>query len=508
MLTINWLLYRLPKIRLFIQDHWVTVTSMILAVFVGVFTLKLGTIYSLGLLVAVMVFVATLKYPEFIILLIIGYASGLFPVQFNYSLQVAGRGLFLTDLLFFSLMAALFLKLLARKDGFVRTPLDVPLLILGVAVVIGAATATSFHGIDFSYTTPEARTVLYYLIFFPVTNLIRSEGQLNRLIRGLFLIGILMALMMIGQGIFGASITPIDQSSIRGGGEVIRFFTPGTVTVQLTLMVLICSLAILTDDHRRYMKFVLIIVLSLALLLTVARNLVFSTAISLAVLAVLLRKRQLPRLVVNAISITAIASVALAAFQALGIGPDIIKYLSSNLSRLSHLFTTSVLSPDETLAWRWKEIHYAWQKLMDSPILGIGLFTPYRPPFYPGDPLMAYIHNAYISLWLKTGLLGLSAFLWLSFRFLSRGFRYWRRIPDSFLSTTCLRASFDVFGDDRKQSGGALVCPKPESSSIRDCLRNKRADLLISNCGKEILERSISRWIRRPSTRKSTTWSQ
>jgi O-antigen ligase len=388
----------------------------------------------------------TYKYPEVIILLIIGYVSRLLPVKFNYYLRVAGRGFFLTDFLFLALIGVIFLRLLANKNHkFVKTRLDIPLLIFALAVVIGATTATFIHKVNFSDTTPEARMLLYYLIFFPVTNLIRSEGQLNRLIRGLFLIGILIALMMIIQAIFGPSINLIDQSYLLNSGEVIRFFNPGFVAVHLTLMVLLCSWAIRVDDHRQYLKLVLIIVLGIGLLLTLGRNVLISTALSLGVLAFLLRKRQLPRLVVNAVFMTAIASGIFAAIQILGIESNILRYFSSYIGRFTHLFTTPVLSPEENLAWRWNEFRYAWPKLMESPILGIGLYTPYRPPFYVGDHLLSYIHNTYLWLWLKTGLLGLLAFLWLSFRFLSRGFRYWRSIPDSFLRATILGLTLMYF---------------------------------------------------------------
>jgi O-antigen ligase len=244
--------------------------------------------------------------------------------------------------------------------------------------------------------------------------------------------------MMVIQGLLGSSINLIDKSSLQGSGEVIRFYNPGTVIVHLTLMVLLCSLAIRVDNHGRFLKLSLIIVLGVALLLTLGRNLFISTAISLGVLAILLRKRQLPRLVVNAVFITAIAIGILATIQVLGTGPNIVRYFSLYISRFTHLFTTPVLSPEETLAWRWNEILHAWPKLLQNPILGIGLSTRYRPPFYVGDQLLAFIHNAYLWLWLKTGLLGLVAFLWLSFRFMSRGFRYWRTTPGGFLRATVL----------------------------------------------------------------------
>jgi hypothetical protein len=431
--------YRQAGTRLFAQNHWFIFVSMISGSLLGLSIINREPLQTLGILVGLITILVTFKYPEVVILLIIGYASRLIPVQFNYSLKLAGRGFFLTDFLFFLLMAVIFLKLLAdRNYRLVKTPLDMPLLILAVAVIVGAATATFIHGVKFSYTTPEARILLYYLIFFAVTNLIRSEGQLNRLIQGLFIIGILIALMMVIQAILGPSINLIDKSTLKGSGEVLRFFNPGAVMVHLTLMVFLCSLAIRVDDHRQYLRLVLISVLGTALLLTLGRHILFSTAISLGVLAILLRKRQLSRLVVNAVFITAIASGIFAAVQILGIGPNILQYFSLYVGRFTHLFTTSVLSPDETLAWRWNEILYAWPKLLKNPIFGIGFYTSYRPPFYVGDQLLGYIHNAYVWLWLKTGVLGLFAFLWLSFRFMSRGFRYWRSIPDGFLRATIL----------------------------------------------------------------------
>lgn len=102
------------------------------------------------------------------------------------------------------------------------------------------------------------------------------------------------------------------------------------------------------------------------------------------------------------------------------------------------MFSSTILSPEETLAWRWKEIQYAWMQIVQNPIFGIGLKTPYRPAFYKGDQLTTYIHNAYLWIWLKTGLLGLVAFLWLSVRFLVRGFQHWRDSEDHFLRAVTL----------------------------------------------------------------------
>lgn len=432
-------LYRQARASLFSQNHWFIYMSIISGLFLGLSIIKWGPLPSMGILVGLIGILVAFRYPELVILVMLGYAFRLIPTQFNYSVQVAGRHFFLIDFLFLSLIAIIFIRPLMDKSfRLVKTPLDVPLLIFAVAVVIGAATATLKHDVNFSDTTPEARILLLYLIFFPVTNLIRSERQLNRLIKGFLLMGILIALMMLAQFMVGPSISLIDKSDLWGSGEVIRFYNPGTTAVYLTFMVLLCGVAIQSDDHRRYLRYLLIIVLSLALLLTLGRNLVFSTAISLGVLVILLGKRHLSRLVVSPILIAAIASGILVTFQLLGMGGDFLRYLTSYVDRISHLFTAGVLSPEETGVWRWKEILYAWPKLMDNPILGVGLYTPYRPPFYVGENLIRFIHNAYLFLWLKTGLLGLIAFLGLSYRFLSRGFRFWRSSSNTLFCMTIL----------------------------------------------------------------------
>ncbi|MCK4815830.1 hypothetical protein KA005_08670, partial [bacterium] len=60
-------------------------------------------------------------------------------------------------------------------------------------------------------------------------------------------------------------------------------------------------------------------------------------------------------------------------------------------------------------------------------------FSPYEHPY-----LRLYIHNTYLSLWLKTGLVGLVSFLWFSLVFIRRGFRQWRHVQNGFLRSIML----------------------------------------------------------------------
>lgn len=110
------------------------------------------------------------------------------------------------------------------------------------------------------------------------------------------------------------------------------------------------------------------------------------------------------------------------------------------------MFSATILTSEETLVSRWDEIRYAWAHIVEHPIFGIGLYRRYRPPFYVGDTLTRHVHNSYVSIWLKTGLLGLVPFLWLSVHFLQRGFRYWRDVRDRFLRAVTLGHTLAYLG--------------------------------------------------------------
>jgi O-antigen ligase len=146
--------------------------------------------------------------------------------------------------------------------------------------------------------------------------------------------------------------------------------------------------------------------------------------------------------------IAGIALFGLAVLMLLGRAGLLLQYASGFLERSSRMFSSTILSSQENIMIRWEEIKYAWQQITDHPILGIGFHTPYRPVFSEFENVSNtyYLHIAYLSIWLKTGLLGLIPFLWLSLRFLLRGFQHWREIQDSYLRATVLAFTLAYLG--------------------------------------------------------------
>lgn len=395
-----------------------------------------------GLVVVVMGFTS----PEIVILTIVLLVSGIVPDQYNVYIGLGVGRFQVTDLLLIMLLLVIIVRVFIDKTiHFVTTPLDIPLLLFSGAIVIGMATAVLNHGIQFKDTTYEARILMGYLIFFAVTNLIRTKPQLVRLVQGIFLIGILVASMMLLQSILGRSFSLMDPTTLRGE-ELIRFYNPGYFVVFITVIALICGMALDTDRQYRVIRPAVILVLSLGLVLGLGRNGFVSGAISIGVLMIMLRKPELSRFVVNLLVFGGVAIVVVALLTITESEAGLTRYLGVLLERMSHLFSEKILSPEENLMPRLIEIQYAWVQITQSPIWGIGLNTFYRPAFYAQDPLRNFIHNAYMGLWLKTGLLGLISFLWFSILGVVRGLLHWRDTQGGFLRAVILGFTLAYLG--------------------------------------------------------------
>jgi O-antigen ligase len=412
--------------------------ALAIGLVLGLAILRVGPYVALGGVIGLTLLVLAFVNPEIVILVILYLATGLVPARFNPDIGL-GIGHFLaTDLLLIMLLSVVVFRLFTDKAfRFVRTPLDIPFLLFCGAVIIGMATAVLSHGIRFRDATYEARILLYYLIFFAITHHIRTKPQLFRLIHGILLIGLLAAGVMIAQAILGRSFLLVEAEALQGS-QLIRFYYPAGSAVVVSLMVLTCIMAIGKDPRYRLISILAIPLLGLALLLTLTRNVLVSIVVGLAVMLIILRRNRLSRLVGNLLVIAGIVITIVALLGITGNEALLSKYVSTFSDRISSMFSERILSSEETLDWRWKEAQPAWTQIVQNPVFGIGFETPYRKAFFMGDLFRHFIHNGYLWIWLKTGLLGLIPFLWLSACFLVRGFSHWRDIQDNLLKAVTL----------------------------------------------------------------------
>lgn len=416
---------------------WKAGVALSVGIFLGAASLAFGpTLVLIGMVGVVLVYLAVSR-PEVVILILLFFVSGFVPIQFNPYIGLLVGHFFLTDLLLIVLLLIMLIKWLADKSWHsVKTPLDKPLLLFCGAAIVGMVTAVD-HGVKFSNATVEARIFLYYLLFFAVTNLIRTRSQLVRLIYGVLLLGLSAGGLMVVQGILGRSDSIVSASIVFAGGPV-RVFNPAYIVCYIVLITLLCNMALRQNDHFGLINYPPVILLGLGLLTTIARNILVSGAVTLAVLGVILRKPERSRLASRLLILIIIVLASATTLWTTGNDERLLQYVSTYLERSSRMFSDAILSSSESLDWRAKEIQSAWPQIVQNPIFGVGMNAPYRLPFNRWDKLTYYIHNAYLWIWLKAGLLGLIPFLWVSFHFLQRGLWRWRDLQDGLLASITL----------------------------------------------------------------------
>jgi len=223
-------------------------------------------------------------------------------------------------------------------------------------------------------------------------------------------------------------------------GGLVRIFHPGFPLVYVGLLTLVSNLALCNNGERSLSRWLLILVMGGALFVTVTRNVLVSAAMGFVLLIAILPRFERSRLVRNVLGIACLSIVFGSLLVLSRTESKVVDYVVAFRERLEGMLSADILEPGETLSYRWEEIQLARAQISRHPIFGIGLHNPYRPAFYPGEPqsLQRYIHNTYLSLWLKTGLVGLVSFLWFSIVFLWRGFGKWRNTQDDFLRSVLL----------------------------------------------------------------------
>lgn len=423
---------------------WLPVAAVLaLGALLGLGVVLAGPLMAVAAAAGLVLVVLAFAYPEVVILVVLALASDLLPAQFNPFFDLPVGSLQASDALLLLLLGSVVLRVLVEPHfHLVRTPLDVPLLLFLGAVVLGFGVAVLGFGVNFSDATYEARMLAYYLLFFPITNLVRSRAQRLRLAGGLVVVGLLLSLLMLTTAALGSMPGYSERWALEEQG-VARVFHPGFTVVYVALMVVLGYGALWQASSqsstferlllgRREVRWVVVTILSLGLLSTLARNVVVAGAVSFVLLFVLLCRAERSRLLSSLAVVAAIIVFAIVALLALGQAGWLLDYADLYLDRIGRMFSPAIIAEGENLQPRWAEMRYAWDKLQAHPVLGIGLYNAYRPPFYEGEPatLRHFLHNAYLALWIKTGLPGLLAFLWLSALFVARGVRRGRRVQD------------------------------------------------------------------------------
>jgi O-antigen ligase len=338
-----------------------------------------------------------------------------------------------------------------KEDGFVRTPLDWPIFLFFVASTVSLFNVrfnlfyARYHEETIGITAnPIWRTLLTYMIFFAVTNFIRTRRQLMTLVGGMFVLATIVAALMIAQQAVGStfSIIPgresVEDATALGQTLVgaTRVAIPGSAIVYVMLLpALILHATPEYLETRKWMSWIPVVLFPLAILFTFTRGLWIGAVLASAIYIITARFQGTNFILLVVVLVVA-ASLLLPLLNAYL--PRVDTVLEALSLRALSLISGDELTYDSSTQWRLRENELALAMFQKYPILGIGPYGRYRAPWseidiYYNYARCRYIHNAYLYLLVDLGIVGFLPFLWFSIVSLLRGFFSWRTIQDPVL---------------------------------------------------------------------------
>jgi O-antigen ligase len=242
----------------------------------------------------------------------------------------------------------------------------------------------------------DGRIVFFSLLFFITVGSFKNTEQVNLLFQIFFL-------SVLARSIINL-LTPFINPSYFYYSENLHRFKPfgsGTDSAYMGL----CFLALLTRwiiyKNKSWRNLLLSILFMLNLVLITSRSAIIALLICLGILWLQ------SNIVAKFKYLMVLFFIGILTFIML-LMPNIQPFLIENLIERYHgIFNYSV---DETGIWRLISWEYAYEKIAENPILGQG-FGSYAQRWISGYWVNVDLHNAYLDIGLRMGLIGVGIFL-------------------------------------------------------------------------------------------------
>jgi O-antigen ligase len=378
------------------------------AIFAGLLAAVFPPLLLLLLVILPGVVLAGILWPEVLIALLLLVATGFFPEWMVPSFGAGGGAVHTEDLLLASLLGVLVFRLLIKfrpgkvPDRAIVIPLLVVLTLMLFSMIYGAA----FLGVDKKAALAEFRTYLYLLPLLFIPLLLDSEAAMRRLWRLIVIVMLLLAVGQVVQGLFNIPVlhggrletaVTLDKSY----SDATRSTVPG---IYLLIFGLLYALARAFGKGGRGLLWIPALALfAIAILVTYGRAIWLVSAAGMVMVGISLGARRMIQLSVLGAITLGIALTALAYLK-----PTMINAAADRLASIG-----TEVQGGSSLNWRHIENGYAWRKIQASPIAGIGLGASYKPLAGGLNAWLEqtrFIHNGYLYLVLKTGLIGFVIF--------------------------------------------------------------------------------------------------
>jgi O-antigen ligase len=286
-----------------------------------------------------------------------------------------------------------------KRERMLASPGDLSLilfLLFAAATIVTAVVAQNKILLWFR----EYLMLTGFLLYFPLREVFRKERD-RKVVYGAFF---LIALIIASHNLY----------RYRSGAIVATFLwelvgARQAVNEPLMFAVIVAGVAVwMTTAQRwiRWLSLLIVVFFTLSLILTFSRGYWIGTIVGIAILFLVARPGERRKLVQLSL-IGGIGGVGLMFL----VFPKIFYDLA--LTIINRFFTSALALEDKSVANRVAESEVVWKLISRNPIAGAGLGSEisYFHLLRQSTQHTYYMHNAYLYLWFKLGLIGLVVFL-------------------------------------------------------------------------------------------------
>jgi O-antigen ligase len=342
------------------------------------------------------------KLPEYSALILVAGLAGIFPSQ------IVGHTATLIDII--ALVVIVGFKYFGKRDqwGPSLRPLFWPYLALMFMVVVGTVRTLLFQSTSQNLVFDEVLPFLYWLLFPIIALSLDTPKRLKYFLVAVVILGIYIAVGQMIQALFQVQLFfggrfEIAETLGRQYAGVARSVTPGTF---LLLFGLLVSVALFIAKARHFLLIPLIALFFLGLMFTFGRTLMGVTLLVMLLMGWMLGAARMFKLGVVSLVVGAISIGGLAVIK-----PEIYYAMADRVTSVG-----TEIKGGESLNYRFVENRAALAHIEQSPLFGIGLGRDYRQGVLQAlddvDVGARYIHNGYLYVLLKQGVITFLAYFW------------------------------------------------------------------------------------------------
>lgn len=316
------------------------------------------------------------------------------------------------------------------------TPMTIAVLSFLLVILVTAVSGVVFSDVHVPYMVEQARPFSFYLMFFVTLLCVRSDKSLRGMLLVIAAMSLIVGVGMALQFFTGDRVRIfIGDFRLESFGRFAgRVLPPGQALVWLAIPMLVSVAAVVHRSLRAW----LVVALSastIGLLLTFTRAMWVGTLAGIVLMMIV--GTGVERSGLRRITLAFVAAITVILLGLGTLSTDSEDYMGAYIGRFTSLFYGDTYADASTFGARVHEIGAAWEQIVKHPWFGIGIGNYYtfdlqwdQATFSHVWRGVSYIHNVYVNILCKAGILGLATLLSMCFTFIARGIRIHRQLSN------------------------------------------------------------------------------